>query len=236
MIESVLEVVDCHTYYGQSYVLQGISMAVPSASVVALLGRNGVGKTTLVRSIMGLTPPRSGLIRFEGREISGLRPEQISRLGVGFVPQGRRIFPSLRVRENLMVAAKVPSAGGWTEDAIYELFPILRERSRSWGDELSGGEQQMLAIGRALIGNPRMILMDEPLEGLSPATGEQVLEVIRRLKREGTPVLLVEQRVDAALSVADRLYVMNQGKIVHEGVPADFRDRSALWMQHIGVS
>src|SRR4030066_1670109 len=179
----MLKLNDIHTYYGASYVLQGISLEVAKCSVVALLGRNGMGKTTTIRSIIGFTPPRRGVIRFKGKEIIGLQPHQISQMGIGLVPQGRRIFPSLSVKENLLMSARGEGdAGAWTLDKVYSLFPILKERATYKGNLLSGGEQQMLTIARALMTNPDLLLMDEPSEGLAPIIVQDVGRIIRQLK------------------------------------------------------
>ncbi len=201
----MLEVDDVHTYYGGSYVLQGVSLGIAPAEVVALLGRNGMGKTTLIRTVIGFTPPRRGRVRFRERDITGWPANRIVALGLGLVPQGRRVFPSLTVIENLSVAARSRNGHApWTVDRVTELFPRLRERGQHRAGKLSGGEQQMLAIARALMTNPAMLLMDEPTEGLAPLLVQEVGRVIGRLKAAGLPILLVEQNLALALSVADR--------------------------------
>jgi branched-chain amino acid transport system ATP-binding protein len=234
----MLTVNDIHTYYGSSYVIQGVSFTVEEHSVVALLGRNGMGKSTTVRSIMGMTPPRRGSIQFEGRELRGLSSHAIARAGMALVPQGRRIFPSLTVEENLLVAAR-PGAGttlSWDLDRTYELFPILGERRRQPGALLSGGQQQVLAISRALMTNPKMLLLDEPSEGLSPTVLQQVTEVIGRLKALGLSILLVEQNVNMALDVSDYVYILSKGKVVHEGESEAVRREEAVMASHLGVA
>lgn len=230
----MLEVEDIHTYYGDSYVLYGVSLHVAAGELVALLGRNGVGKTTTLRSIIGFTPPRRGRVALNGRAIHGLAPEQIVRAGVGIVPQGRRVFADLTVWENLRVAARQKD-GRWTIEAIYDLFPRLRERARINAGVLSGGEQQMLAIGRALVGNHRLILMDEPSEGLSPAIVTEVRDIILKLKRTGLSILLVEQNLALALSVADRIFILNKGQVVFEGTPATLAADESVKARYLGV-
>ena len=213
----MLELVDVHTYYGESYVLQGISLEVQDGSVVALLGRNGMGKTTTVRSIIGFTPPRHGILRFKGREITHFHSYQIAQMGIGLVPQGRLIFPSLSVKENLTMAAKASEGNqNWDLDRVYSHFPILKERSNLKGNLLSGGEQQMLAIGRALMTNPDFLLMDEPSEGLAPLLVIQIGQIIGQLKESGFSILLVEQNYPMALKVSDYAYIISKGKIVYE--------------------
>ena len=230
-----LEVREIHTYYGSSHILQGISLSVPRGSVVALLGRNGAGKTTLIRSIMGLTPPRRGEILFHGRPLAGAPPEGIARLGIGLVPQGHRIFRSLTVEENLAVIARGGAGSRWTPDTAFQLFPRLRERRAQLAGTLSGGEQQMLAIARALVANPELLLMDEPSEGLAPQIVREVGRVMEQLKAEGLSTLLVEQHIRSALRVADHVYVMSRGQIVYEGTPSDLRARQEVLHQHLGV-
>ena len=234
----MLELSEGHTYYGTSHILQGLSFSVPKRSCSVLLGRNGAGKTTTIHSIAGLVSPRSGSIRFVGQEIAGERPHRIARMGIGLVPQGRRIFPSLTVEENLTVAGRGPSGNGsssWDLRRVYELFPALRERASNLGNQLSGGEQQMLAIGRALMTNPRLLLMDEPSEGLAPAIIERVGETIRRLKESGLSILLVEQHVSLACSVADEVLVMNKGRIVWRGSPEALLSDRPLQQRYLGV-
>src|SRR5580765_3799230 len=212
----MLNVLDLHTYYGDSHVLQGVTLTVERGTVTAILGRNGVGKTTLCRSLVGLTPARSGRIVFNGSEITHLAPHTICRMRVSLVPQGRRIFSSLTVEENLAIAVRVPANGGdWDVPKVFDTFPRLAERRRHRGNELSGGEQQMLAIGRALVANPLLLAMDEPTEGLAPMLVAEVGQLILRLKEQGTSILLVEQNAAFAVKLADYAHVMSKGRIVH---------------------
>ena len=233
----MLELVDIHTYYGDSYILQGVSLNVQEHSVVALLGRNGVGKTTTLRSIISFTPPRHGAIRFKGKDIVCLPSYKIAQMGIGFVPQGRQIFPSLSVEENLTMAARnTGQTGEWTLGKIYSLFPVLKERSNIKGNLLSGGEQQMLAISRALMTNPDLLLMDEPSEGLAPIIIKEITNIIGQLKKSGISILLVEQNLSLALMVADYIYVMGKGVIVHESLANEFRDNEEVQRTYLGVS
>jgi branched-chain amino acid transport system ATP-binding protein len=229
----MLAVEDIHTYYGDSYILQGASLRVEPGEVVAVLGRNGVGKTTLVRSILGLTPPRRGRIAYQGADITRLAAYRIARLGLGYVPQGRRIFPSLSVRENLAVAAR--GQGRWSLERILELFPNLSHRLRQLGGKLSGGEQQMLAAGRALVTHPELMLLDEPSEGLSPLMVRELGRVIEALKEAGTSVLLIEQHLRFATRYADRIYLMSKGRIVHECKPAELAADADVRARYLGV-
>jgi branched-chain amino acid transport system ATP-binding protein len=231
----MLQVETIHTYYGASHVLHGASLRVGPGEAVALLGRNGVGKTTLVRSIVGFTPPRSGRILLDGAAIHALPPHLIARRGLGLVPQGRRIFAPLSVLENLVFAER-PVPGGWTRSRVYELFPRLRERSRQGGGTLSGGEQQMLAIGRALLANPRLLVLDEPSEGLAPLVVRDLGRVLIDLKREGLGMLLVEQNLPLALAVADRLYVMSKGEILYHGSPDDLARNEDVKHRYLGIA
>ena len=232
-----MELLDIHTYYGESYVLCGVSLKIPEGSVVALLGRNGMGKTTAIRSIIGFTPPRRGRVMYGEKDITALPPEKIAKLGIGLVPQGRYIFPSLSVTENLTMAARgAGKADSWSLDDVYSLFPILKERSGCRGTLLSGGEQQMLAIGRALMTNPRLILMDEPSEGLAPLIVKEVGKIIYQLKRKGFSILLVEQNLPMALKVADYLYILSNGKIVYESTPDQLRANDEVKAKYIGVA
>ena len=259
----MLNVQDIHTYYGDSHVLQGVSLQVARGSVAALLGRNGVGKTTLCRSIVGFTPARAGQIRFNDTDITRLPAHKICRLRMSLVPQGRRIFSSLTVKENLEIAVSTfkgalpaPDASStgplpgpqaspaaargdakneWDLPAVFALFPRLAERSHHRGNELSGGEQQMLAIARALVANPLFLLMDEPTEGLAPALVAEVGALIRRLKDEGMSILLVEQNAAFAVKVADFVHVMSKGKIVHSSEPAALWDNQEIKTRFLGV-
>ena len=218
----MLEVRDIHTYYGDSHVLQGVSLSLTRGQVVGILGRNGMGKTTLIRSIIGFTPPRRGQILFKDRDITAWSSNRAVGFGLGLVPQGRRVFPSLSVMENLTVAVKGDS-GLWTVARVLELFPRLRERGAHRAGKLSGGEQQMLAIARALMTNPELLLMDEPTEGLAPLLVREVGRVIESLKAQGLSILLVEQNLPLALRVADHVHVLSRGRVVHSSAP------EALW-------
>jgi branched-chain amino acid transport system ATP-binding protein len=229
----VLEVRDLHTYYGDSYILQGVSLRVEPGQVVAVLGRNGVGKTTLLRSVMGLTPPRRGQVILEGRDITGLAPHRISRLGIGYVPQGRRIFNSLTVWENLAVVERPRTT--WPMARVLRLFPILLERAAQFAGSLSGGQQQMLAIGRGLLTNPKLLVMDEPTEGLAPLIVRELEETLRTLKASGASILLAEQRFGFALSVADRAYILAHGRTVAEGAPDELWDNQTIKHTYLGV-
>ena len=229
----MLELKDVHTYYGESHILHGVSLKVEKASVVALLGRNGMGKTTAVRSIIGFTAPRAGKILFKDKEIQGLSAYKIVQMGIGLVPQGRRIFPSLSVEENLRLAVR---GDGWTIEKVQELFPILKRRAHNLGDQLSGGEQQMLAIARALLTNPEFILMDEPSEGLAPLMVREVSLIVSKLKSNGLSILLVEQNLPLASKVSDFVYVMHRGEIVYEGKPADLAKNERIQAEYIGLA
>jgi len=223
--------------YGESHVLHGVSFSLNPGRVLALLGRNGAGKTTCMSAIIGFLPPRAGEIRLFGEMIGRLSPEAISRRGVGFVPQGRRIFANLTVRENLAVSRQKRKgvAVPWTLERVIELFPRLKERLQQAAGSLSGGEQQMLAIGRALMGNPRVLLMDEPSEGLAPLIVAEVGRTLLRLKREGQSILLVEQNIKLALDLADEVVILNTGRIAFSGSAAQVRNDQALITQHLGV-
>jgi branched-chain amino acid transport system ATP-binding protein len=229
----ILDVEGIHTYYAESHVLHGVSLRVAPGEAVALLGRNGAGKTTLIRSIMGFTPPRDGRILVEGEPIHRRPAHQIARRGLALVPQGRRIFAPLTVRENLLLGAR---ADGWTLNRVFELFPRLGERATQPGGTLSGGEQQMLAVGRALLTNGRLLLLDEPSEGLAPLIVREIGRILARLKREGLSILLVEQNYHLALQIADRVYVMSKGQIVYEGTPADLSANEEVKHRYLGVA
>jgi branched-chain amino acid transport system ATP-binding protein len=218
----MLRVEDLHTYYGQGHVLQGVNLEVPAGRIAAVLGRNGVGKTTTLRSIVGLTPPRRGHVLLAGRDVAGWPPHRIVRVGLGYVPEGRMIFPDLTVVENIQVAQRVP-ARLWTMERLFGLFPALAERRRSKGSQLSGGEQQMLAVARALVTDPRVILLDEPSQGLAPLVVEELTRLIMRLRDEGVSLLLVEQNLNLAEAVADVVYVMVKGQMVYHAPLERFR-------------
>ena len=230
----MLDVADVHTYYGESHVLHGISLTVADGEVLTILGRNGMGKTTLIRSIIGFTPPRHGTVRLQGQDVAGWPPYRLVEHGVALVPQGRRVFPSLSVRENLVVAGR--GNGRWNLEQVYELFPRLRERASNRANKLSGGEQQMLAIGRALMSNPMLLLLDEPTEGLAPLLVREVGRVIGELKREGLSILLVEQNLPLALAVADRVHILSRGQIVYSGEPGALAVDEDVKSRFLGVA
>ena len=230
----MLEVRDLHTYYGDSYVLQGVSLRVEKSQVVGILGRNGMGKTTLIRSIIGFTPPRRGQVLFKGRDITGWPSYRSVDLGMGLVPQGRRVFPSLTVIENLTVAAR-GAGGSWTIERVLDLFPRLRERAEHRASKLSGGEQQMLAIARALMTNPDFLLMDEPTEGLAPLLVREVGRVIADLKTRGLSILLVEQNLPMALKVADHVHVLSRGRIVHSCAAQALWENEEVKARYLGL-
>src|SRR3954452_22405130 len=232
-----LSLSNVHTFYGDSHVLHGVGFALPPGGVLALLGRNGAGKTTCISTIIGFLKPKDGDIRLFGEPITGLGPERISQLGIGLVPQGRRIFPSLSVRENLTVAQQRErrTEKPWGLERIYEMFPRLRERHAQFAGTLSGGEQQMLAIGRALMGNPRVLLLDEPSEGLAPLIVAEVGRAIRRLKDEGQSIVLVEQNRQLALDVADQAVILNTGRCVFSGMADHVSNNEELIAQNLGV-
>lgn len=237
MAPDALHLSNVHTFYGDSHILHGVSFALRPGAVLALLGRNGAGKTTCISTIIGFLKPQDGEIRLFGEPIEGLNPERISHLGIGLVPQGRRIFPSLTVRENLVVAQQRARATGksWNLGRIYDMFPRLRERHGQFAGTLSGGEQQMLAIGRALMGNPRILLLDEPSEGLAPLIVAEVGRTVKRLKEEGQSIVLVEQNIQLALEVADQAVILNTGRCVFAGNAGDVMDNAELIAQNLGV-
>jgi branched-chain amino acid transport system ATP-binding protein len=237
LASDALSLTNVHTFYGDSHILHGVSFSLQPGGVLALLGRNGAGKTTCISTIIGFLKPRGGEIRLFGESIEGLSPERISHLGVGLVPQGRRIFPSLTVRENLLVAQQRQSTASkpWNVDRIYDMFPRLRERHAQFAGTLSGGELQMLAIGRALMGNPRVLLLDEPSEGLAPLIVAEVGRTIRRLKEEGQSIVLVEQNLQLALDVADQAVILNTGRCVFTGTASDILNNGELIAQNLGV-
>jgi branched-chain amino acid transport system ATP-binding protein len=233
----ILALENIHAYYGDSHILHGVSLRLEAGTVLALLGRNGVGKSTTISSMVGFLPPRRGNVRHLGTRIERLTPEAIARRGLRLVPQGRRIFPNLSVRENLVVAAQRRGTGlPWSLDRVYDLFPPLAKRQKQIAGSLSGGEQQMLAIGRALMGNPNVLLMDEPTEGLAPLIVAEVGAAIGRLKEEGLSIVLVEQNFGLALALADQVMVLNTGQVVYEGTADAVRLDPALATRHLGVA
>lgn len=234
----MLEVQNVHSYYGEAHVLNGASLTVADGEVVALLGRNGMGKTTLIRSIMRLNQPtlRQGSIRWRGTELTTLKPYQVARQRIALVPQGRRLFPSLTVLEHLTMLKSARQTSGWTVDRVLDLFPRLAERRHHRGGQLSGGERQMLAVGRALMIDPDLILMDEPSEGLAPVMVQHLEGIIAELKRSGLTILLVEQNLYSAMAVADRAYVLETGRVVHEASAAELRSSGQdTLMRYLGV-
>ncbi|MFA7439100.1 ABC transporter ATP-binding protein [Castellaniella sp.] len=231
----VLDVRDLHASYGDSHVLQGCSLTVGPECVV-VLGRNGMGKTTLMRAIMGLTPPSAGHVLLQGVELAGRKPDEVANAGLGYVPQGRRLFPSLTVREHLVLThRKTGRANEWTPQRVFDLFPELWQRRNISGTLMSGGEQQMLAIGRALVGNPRLLLLDEPSEGLSPVANERVVNTCRTLLQEGLSILLVEQNIHVAAALANHIYVMVSGRTVHDSDAARFMADDDLRLKYLGI-
>jgi len=234
----MLNLDNVHAYYGDSHILRGVSFTVRPGEVACLLGRNGAGKTTTILTVMGYLQPRPGRIRYNDRDIAGLPPNAVARLGFGFVPQERGVFPSLTVRENLTVFARAGGKTGpnyWTLPRIFDLFPVLRARERNLGFQLSGGEQQMLSIARALMLNPDLLLLDEPSEGLAPMIVQQIIEVLSRLKQQGLAILLVEQNLRAAIAVGDRHYVMNKGEICFTGTSAELENNDDALRNYLSV-
>jgi branched-chain amino acid transport system ATP-binding protein len=234
MSADLLEVEDLHAYYGKSHILHGVTFHVHEGEIVSLLGRNGVGRSTTIKAIMGNVPPK-GSIRFKGEEIAGLRPHQTARKGLGFVPETRDIFPGLTVRQNLELGEKSGKAGGrWTMRDMFRMFPLLEDRADTPGGVLSGGEQQMLTVCRTLMGDPDLIMVDEPTEGLSPKMVEHIGRFLEEIAARGVAILLVEQKLTIALRISKRLYVMGHGKIVYEGTPAELEQASAVrkeWLE-----
>jgi branched-chain amino acid transport system ATP-binding protein len=231
----MLAVEDVHAYYGQSHVLHGVSLTVGRGEIVSLLGRNGSGKTTTLLTIMGFIAPPRGAVVYDGRDISGWAPFRVSRLGLGFVPQERGIFSSLTVRENLTVAARRGSSGEWTLERVYALFPRLRERAGNRGSQLSGGEQQMLSIARALLLNPALLILDEPSEGLAPLIVRELIAVLKRVQAAGLPILLVEQNIHAAFALAERHYILSKGQVCYSGTTAELKADEQALHTHLGI-
>jgi branched-chain amino acid transport system ATP-binding protein len=231
----MLQLKNIDTFYGKSHILHGISLDVNRGELVSLLGRNGAGKTTTLRSVIGLTSPRSGNIVYEGVDITQKKPFEICRAGIGYVPEDRRIFATLTVVENLNIAIQKGRQQQWDHERIFALFPNLAERKNHRGKELSGGEQQMLSIARALMGNPSLLLLDEPTEGLAPLVIEELIHVVGRIKNEGVTVLLVEQNVESTFKVADRHYILEQGKVVYSGRNDELMKDKEVMLRYLSV-
>jgi branched-chain amino acid transport system ATP-binding protein len=234
-VAAFLSVQDIHTYYGDSYVLQGLSIEVEKGEALGILGRNGMGKTTLINSIMGFVPPRRGKISFDGKDITDKTSYDISALGIGLCPQGRRVFPTLTVRENLIVAEQTHSGNRWNTETVYELFPRLGERADQRAGSLSGGEQQMLAVGRALMTNPECLILDEPSEGLAPLIIQDIGDAIRSLKDEGLSIILVEQNTPFAIRTVDRVSIITRGQVVHDSSPQELWENEEIKQTHLGI-
>lgn len=231
---NLLDLEGVHTFYGDSHILQGVDLRVESNQVVCLLGRNGAGKTTTLRSIIGFTPPREGRVLFRGEDIARLAPEKIARRGISLVPQAGGVFPTLTVRENLLFAARA-KPGGWTLDQVFARMPQLLARLQQRGGQLSGGERQMVAIGRALLTNSDLLMLDEPTEGLAPILVHEIESILLEVRKLGHSVLLVEEKLPLALRVADRIFVMNNGRIVYECTPAELDNQQAIKSKYLGV-
>jgi len=234
----LLEVKDLNTFYERSHILQGVSLGIDHGEIVSLLGRNGVGKSTTLKSIIGLVRPRSGEVLFKGQNVAGMPPHVISKLGVGYVPEDRRIFPTLTLRENLLMGIKPGQKGngdGWNVEKVYKYFPALQARDRQKGGHLSGGEQQMLTIARTLMGNPEVLLIDEPTEGLAPKIVETVEQVIQDIHQHDIPILMVEQNMRVALRLAGRIYVISKGKIVFQGTGQELKEADEVRQKYLEV-
>jgi branched-chain amino acid transport system ATP-binding protein len=230
----MLEVSDIHTYYGRSHILQGVSMNLQKGEVICLLGRNGAGKTTTLRSIMGFTPPRKGSIKFEGADLAKMPPYEICRLGIGYVPQDRRIFPTLSVEDNLEVVERKVE-GGWTVEKIFCAFPILEPLKSRKGRHLSGGEQQILAVARPLMTNPKLLLLDEPSEGLAPLIVKQIEELVKSVITTGISVILAEQNMRFAMNIAQRGYIIDKGRIHHQGIIEELKEDKEIIGKYLAV-
>src|SRR5437660_1288534 len=235
MAEPLLQLSNVETAYGRSQALFGVSFDIQAGEMVTLMGRNGMGQTTTVRSVMGLTPARSGSIRFAGREIVALPSYRIAQLGIGLVPEGRRIFPNLTVRENLIATASGAEDSTWTLETIHALFPRLAERAGSMGNQLSGGEQQMLAIGRALMTNPTLLILDEATEGLAPLIRAEIWQCLMRLKQAGQSILIIDKNVEALIRIADRHHMIERGRIVWSGTSHELGRAPELQHRYLGV-
>ena len=234
---TILKLAGINTFYGLSHILFDISLEINTGEMVCLLGRNGAGKSTTLKSIIGLVASRSGSIQFDGREIRGMRSHLIARLGIGYVPENRIIFPDLTVRENLEMGIKggSPAEGGWTFGRIYQFFPILKEREKQFGGTLSGGEQQMLTIARTLMGNPRVILLDEPSEGLAPLIAREVFKQISHLQQNGMTILLCEQNASVSINLSNRAYILEKGQITWNGEAAELKEKPEIIRRYVGV-
>lgn len=230
----MLKVHQIHTFYGESHILHGVSLSVKEGELAVILGRNGMGKTTTMHSIIGFTPPRQGKVLFKGEEIQRTPSYHIAQKGMAIAPQGRRIFPDLTVKENLLIGARPGRANYWTLERIYEFFPRLKERQNSLGGNLSGGEQSMLSIGRALMTNPDLLLLDEPSEGLSPLMVQEVMKIVTNLKKEGLSMLMVEQNLSMALSVADNVFILNKGEVVFDGTSQQLKANQEVRSRFLG--
>ena len=228
----MLEIRDLQTAYGRSQVLFGVNLDVPASRVVTLIGRNGMGKTTTIKSIMGITPPKAGDLLFNGKALRGLPSYRIAQAGIGLVPEGRQVFPNLTVRENLVATAR---GSGWTLDRVFSVFPQLRERQSNYGNQLSGGEQQMLAIGRALMTNPKLLILDDATEGLAPLIRLEIYRSIEQLKAEGLSILVIDKDVKALCRVADHHYVLEKGRVVWSGSSAELQSNTELQHRYLGV-
>ena len=233
----MLQVTDIETFYGRSQVLFGVSLEVGAGEVITVMGRNGMGKTTLVRSILGLTPPKSGSIRFEGKELRNQPSYVAARSGIALVPEGRQIFPTLTVRENLIATAanRSGAADSWTLERVFEMFPILADRHHAYGKTLSGGEQQMLAIGRALMTNAKLLILDDATEGLAPLVCVEIWTCLEQLKASGQAILIIDRNLETLIRIADRHYIMEKGRFVWSGSSAELADKPELWHRYLGV-
>jgi branched-chain amino acid transport system ATP-binding protein len=233
---SLLEVNNLHAYYGKAHILQGVDLNLEDNQIISLLGRNGVGRTTTLKALMGLVVPEKGAVRLNGMDIIGKKPHEIARAGLGYVPENRDIFPTLTVHQNLILGLKsMKNQGRWSIEELADFFPLLRERMESKGSTLSGGEQQMLTICRSLLGDPKVILIDEPSEGLAPMIVEKLVELILEIKQRGIAVLLVEQKLTIALDISEKIYVMGHGKIVWEGTPDELRANNEVRQEWLEV-
>jgi branched-chain amino acid transport system ATP-binding protein len=231
----MLKVSDVHAYYGQSHILQGVTLEIGKGEVVSLLGRNGAGKTTTLLTIMGYLSPNPGSITYDGREIGGRPPHRISRMGIGFVPQERGVFASLTVLENLTVAARRGAAGVWTLERVFGLFPRLKERAANRGSQLSGGEQQMLSIGRALLLNPDLLILDEPSEGLAPLIVREIIDTLHEVRESGLSILVVEQNIQTAFAIAGRHYILSKGQVCYAGTRQELESNGQVLREHLGL-